>query len=439
MNQPRVEGEEQVYTYSPANNGAGPLWCYGATCVVRHGDDVFAAGLETIAGAKPLNNCRWTLHHRGADGWRQVAADPVDRQREPCPLTLLRDGRLFLSTNPTLTAPDTHRGPAEPRVLELDTAEPAAWRTSLPRWSAEPRFTEHSYRTFAADGLGGELILFNVLGHEGYHWALRDRDGEWSHAGELIFPWGADYEVPEAIRCCYPEIAMRGRAVHFLGISDIIEPVKAWREYKLVLHEGKTWDYEFRRLFYTWTPDVTREPFAPWLEVASREATCGRISNLDLWLDPTGRAHLLWLEQSVWDPRMRERFFPDTPITFELCHAAVADGKVIGRGTTAQGGEGISPERPGWARLHATPDGRLFVFYHVGGETTAGQPLSENRLAEIRTDGSIGGSVTVPLRHAFTSFMTATERGGSAPSEVLDVLGVAEGVEGIAYARIRVV
>ena len=44
---PIVEVEEGVYTYEPADNGAGPLWCYGATCLVRVGDEVFASGEAT--------------------------------------------------------------------------------------------------------------------------------------------------------------------------------------------------------------------------------------------------------------------------------------------------------------------------------------------------------------------------------------------------------
>ena len=33
--EPAVEAEETLYEYLPANNGAGPLWCYGSTCIVR--------------------------------------------------------------------------------------------------------------------------------------------------------------------------------------------------------------------------------------------------------------------------------------------------------------------------------------------------------------------------------------------------------------------
>src|SRR5437867_1269723 len=98
--QPAVEIEEEVYTYESANNGAGPLWCSGSTCLTRVGDHVFASGLETLKDAKPLNNCRWTLFERATNGWRLVQADEKDRTREPCPLAASPDGRLFLSANP---------------------------------------------------------------------------------------------------------------------------------------------------------------------------------------------------------------------------------------------------------------------------------------------------------------------------------------------------
>jgi hypothetical protein len=65
---PVVEVEEEVYRYEPADNGAGPLWCSGSTCLVRIGGEVFASGLETPPGVPPLNNCRWLLFRRGARG-----------------------------------------------------------------------------------------------------------------------------------------------------------------------------------------------------------------------------------------------------------------------------------------------------------------------------------------------------------------------------------
>ncbi|MBT6629068.1 MAG: hypothetical protein HOB49_18780, partial [Gemmatimonadetes bacterium] len=71
--QVHVEVEEQIDTYEPANNGAGPLWCHGCTVITRHQDGVFAVGLETLPNEVPLNNPRWVLYHRHDDGdWKAI-------------------------------------------------------------------------------------------------------------------------------------------------------------------------------------------------------------------------------------------------------------------------------------------------------------------------------------------------------------------------------
>src|SRR6266404_4457575 len=49
---PVVQVEEDVYTHTNANNGAGPMWCHGSTCLVRAGEHLFASGLETLAYAR---------------------------------------------------------------------------------------------------------------------------------------------------------------------------------------------------------------------------------------------------------------------------------------------------------------------------------------------------------------------------------------------------
>ncbi len=146
---PIVEVEEDVYSFEPANNGAGPMWCSGSTCLVRIGEDVFASGLETLKGAKPLNNCRWTLFRRASEGWQRQQIDPNGRTREPCPLVTLAGGKLLLSANPTLVADrNTYSGPARTEILLFSTKEPKSpFETILPSWDGQPEFTEHSYRS----------------------------------------------------------------------------------------------------------------------------------------------------------------------------------------------------------------------------------------------------------------------------------------------------
>lgn len=434
--QPVVEYEGDVYSYEPADNGAGPLWCAGSTCLVRVGGQVFASGLETIPDAKPLHNCRWLLFALGADGWKQVLADPAGRTREPAPLAAFADGRLFLSANPTL-APDAYSGPARPEILQFDAAHlerPTA--TLMPEWQGEPKFTEHSYRSFAADGERGELVLFQNIGYGHAEWAFRNRDNEWAAAGQLKWPWGAEYAKPEPIRVCYPNVALRNRAVHFCGVSDIIEPNLEWRAFKKEL-TGREWDYDFRRLFYTWTPDITAEGFRPWVEIASREKTCGWIMPGDLWLDREGGVHLVWSERAI-DERLRERFYLEAKQSHAVNYAVVREGKVQLRRTVAIAEEGGSREIPGAPRFQTTPDGRLFVVFYVSGADAAGKAISENRVVEIHRGGEVDEARVLPLSKPFSQFFTATARAGSPSSNTLEILGQpAGGGHVIRYARVR--
>jgi len=221
-----------------------------------------------------------------------------------------------------------------------------------------------------------------------------------------------------------------------LAISDIIEPIPEWRAFKKQL-TGNDWDYEFRRLFYAWTPDISRGGFQAPIEVASREKTCGNITNLDMWLERPDRAHLLWLERSVWYAQMRDKFFPGTPITVSLEHAVVERGQVVSRSTLAKGGEGADPVSPGYGRFHADARGRLYVFAYFKGTDAAGKPVSENRALRLSKTGTVERSWKVPLKRPFSSFMTATERAGSPRGNILDIIGPVPGESAIGYAQVR--
>jgi len=433
-----VEVEEDVYTYEPADNGAGPLWCHGSTCVVRIGDRVLASGLETIEGMKPMNNVRWTLWTRDADGWRLVRTDEADRTREPAPMATYEGGPAFLSVNPTLAKPGEYGGPAVPQVLQLDIADVDAEPvTLLPTWDGKPAFTEHSYRSFVADGPGRELALFQNIGYNHVEWAFRDSDGEWSAQGKLEWPFGAEYDKPQPIRVCYPTVAMKDRAVHFCGVSDIIEPWDKWREYKKEL-TGRDWDYDFRRLFYVKSADIATGEFGEWVEVSSRDSTCGWIMPCDLWIAPDGAAHILWSERAL-DERLKEQFFPEEKQRHQLNYAVVRDGKVMTKRALLESGDGLPPETPGRGRFHVTPDGRLLVFYFVSGSRPDGAGFAENRLLEVYPGGTISSPTVVDLDNPFTSFFTATPRAGCAPSDVLDVFGECANTQRmLRYARIRI-
>lgn len=403
------------------------MWDYGAPGIVRRGDTVFAAGLDTIPGVKPLHNCRWALHRRAKGGWDRAAADEKGRQREPCPIVIFEDGRLFLSTNPTLTEENAYSGPADPHLLEFSAKDlgkpPSVLR---PVWSGNPRLTEHTYRGLGADARNRELLILHNDGSGAprAHWSFLDRRGKWSNQGVIEYP----------VRGCYPQVALRNGAAHVLAIGDIMEPIAEWRKFKFEQSGGRQWDYVFRRLFYARNSEVGSRAFGAPVEIDNVDRTAGHITNLDLWLDDEGAAHLLYLKRNIASPVMRDRFFPGTPITVSLEYRVVKDGSVAGARTLLTGGEEAESERPVYARFHAAPKGRLFVFASV-----ESRGKHENRLLDMSRGAAQSGGGKVELQYPFLHFMTATERGGSRPSEYLDVLGTCAGAPHttMRYARIR--
>lgn len=422
---PVVEVEEVVYSYAPANNGAGPMWCYGSSCIARIGSRVFVCGLETISDAKPLNNCRWVLYERVSKGWRAAQADESGRQREPCPIGVL-SGSLVISTNPSLDPMKEGGSPAKPHVIKIPGSRPRSPGTPLqPAWSGTPAFTEHSYRGLGVDGNGGELVLVNNVGYDEQHWSFLDRTGKWSNHGVIRYP----------IRGCYPCVALRDRECHVFAVGDIVEPVDEWRSWKKEA-TGRDWDYVFRRLFYAYNPNAACSQFLRPVEIDNVESTGGFLGNRDLWIGPDGAAHLLYCKTTVQSPEFRDRFFPGVPIQTSLEYCIVRDGKVAARRTLFAGGE-LGGEIVSFGRFHSAADGRLFVVYHCTGRDNAGKPLNEIRIVRIPGPNDPLRPVSVPLQVPFSSFMTASERGGSAPSNTIDMLGVGTDPYQIRYARIR--
>ncbi len=417
---PAVIAEEVVYSFEPPDNGSGPMWCRGNTCIVRIGDEVFASGLETVTEWKPLNNCLPLLFARTPGGWEQVFRGK-GRTREPGPVARDREGNIFYSINPTLTEPDAYNGPAEPKVLQFD-AEQINQKpdTLLPKWDGEPEFTEHSYRTFVADGKRGELLLMQNIGYGHAEWSFRDENGEWSASGQLKWPFEEEYDKPQPVRLCYPAVALQDRNVFFAGVSDIIEPYDEWRGFK---HEltGQKWDYDFRRLFFTWSDDITTGEFHEWVEIASRDKTAGWITPWDMYVHDDGRVFVLWTERAI-DERLRDKFFPNAKQRHSLEMAIVNDGMVIERTTIAERNEGQSGLVPSAARFHISEGNRLFVFYYASG-TVDDEPVAGNFIQEMHFDGAVGKRKPVPFEVPFTNFFTATVRAGNEPSNRLDVFG----------------
>lgn len=414
-----VEVEETVCTTGNPNNGAGALWCYGAPLVTRIDEHMFVSAMEVGEGIPPLCNTRPRIFMRDKDEWHLVWHADDFREREPCPIVCFQNGTIMLSVNPLIDVTESRRGACNPHLLKFSANLKAIPPQAIqPKWVDDTTFTEHSYRGIAADGARGEILLLNIDAKTGDQcWSFYDINGDWVNCGQIRFP----------IRSCYPQVELRNRVGHVLAIGDIVEPVEEWRRYK---HEQtkRDWDYVFRRLFYAWTPNAATTDFAPSIEVEDVDATGGHVSNLDLWIDANGDAHLLYIKQPVV-PILRKRYFPDLRLTRSLEHCIISNGEVVKRNTLLIGGEDITGDTPTYARLHATPDGKLFAIY----------ACSPSAMKIMQISPKCSEPIELKLQEVFHTFFTASERSGSKPSDIIDIFGIASEPGKLRYAQVRLV
>ncbi len=427
----RVEVEEVVATCEAANNGAGPLWCYGAPLVVRRGDTVTVSVTETGVGVPPLCNTRPRIFRKTGDApWRLAWQPDAFREREPCPIVGYADGSLFVTVNPSTKPPGTMYGECDPHVLELrvnsaaateDRPPDASVSRLCPEWGQGHR-TDHSYRAVAADGRARRFILMCEDADKGeFRWSVCDARRKWTPVRKLEFP----------IRACYPPVCLRGNEAHVLAIGDIVEPVAAWRAHKKKV-TGQEWDYVFRRLFYAWNPDVAAGDFEEPVEIDTVEETAGHIANLDLWVGPTGEVHALYRKQSTTQ-LIRDEFLKGVEMRTTLEHAILSRGKVVQRTTLMQSGEKVSGAYPAYARFHS-PDGKRLVAVLARVVTEGAGQRWENAVWPIYP--KLGQMQAIPLREPFQTFFTNTERGGSAPAATLDLFGIGADGKVLRYARV---
>jgi len=420
-----VEVEEVVTRYTPANNGAGPLWCYGSTVIARQGSDVYLSVIETGKDVPPLCNTRWQLWHRTTDGWKIAQTEKEYRQREPCPIAIFHKGPVFLSVNPSAEPPGVQYGRCRPQVLEFDSQNPAgSFKVHSPIWADGTHFTDHSYRGFAADGANGELLAVNINAQTGEQFvSYCDSEGRWHQKGKIKFP----------IRACYPQVALRDGAAHIMAIGDIVEPVEEWQKLKFEKLNRK-WDYVFRRLFYTFTPDIRKAGFADPIEVDTVEETAGHIRNLDLYIDGEGAAHLLYLKRPHQYGFIRDKYFPGQAMTVRLAYMVIKGGKIVSKKTLAETAGDSKGLQPSFARFHIRRNGELHVIVASTSKSAGGLG---NYVGRILPGSAKPAFVRIGLKHPFGNFFTNTPRGGSEPSDVVDVFGIADDGPNLRYARIR--
>ncbi len=422
--EPRVEVEEVVAQGMEAHNGAGPLWCYGAPLVVRVGEAVYASVMEVGDGVPPPCNTRWRLLRRDPMGWVELAHADQFREREPCPIAASDRLGLLLSVNPSLEPPGVQSGRCDPHLLRWDLARLDRPPTLLPpAWPSTARFSQHSYRGLTVDPVRGDALVLNIDDRtNAQHWSILPADHRPDRSGSIRFP----------VRACYPEVALVGGAGHVLALGDQVEPNLTWKKFKQ-RQTGKAADYVFRQVYYTCAADLGSGDFAVPVEVDTVEATGGNLLNLDLWIGPTGLAHLLYLKTNMVAV-LRDQFWPGQPIIKTLEYVVIDRGAIVRRATLLTGGDGQA-ETPEYARFHATDPGNLHIVAAVFTAKSSPNHL-ENWIMPIPGGVDPIRPTRLPLKSPFKTFFTATPRGGSVPSTTLDLFGHDAQSRELRYARV---
>jgi hypothetical protein len=107
--------------------------------------------------------------------------------------------------------------------------------------------------------------------------------------------------------------------------------------------------------------------------------------------------------------------------------AIVKDGAIVVRHKLVQGSDTLDG---GHARFHEAADGRLYAVAYIAGVDTG------NYLMPIYPKPEPESRVKIPLSAPFGSFFLAGVRGGTAPSNTIDIFGNAKSGEVLSYAQV---
>ena len=420
-------------------NGSGPPWNFGSPMMVRQDDEVWFSLSRPAEGVPPYANTVWQVYRRTDEGWEVIleASRPADR--EPCPLVRLNGVALAIFINPKVSfrrfRPENEAilWNSRPHLLAFPSAQRHPETFTLdPVFSGDPVLREHTYRAIAVNpGKSEVFVLVQDPDSELYHPSYLDPEGRWHPLPPLGFP----------LRSLYASVHVRDRRVHVFAVSDIAEPVAEWREAKFRVRQIAH-DFAFRRLYYTWTPDILEQGLREPLLVDSVDNQPGSLRHLDLLVDEKGGAHLLYLKRAFQYPYLRDEFFPGQSMGVSIVYARIQEGRMETPTILLEGlmepdlKAAADQVEPTWGRLHQLTDGSLVAVL-----STERDGKTANWLMAIGREGRPGEVRGIPLKHPIGPvFFTNTARGGSEPGNRIDLLEMTWGTDGheIRYAEINV-
>ena len=124
-------------------------------------------------------------------------------------------------------------------------------------------------------------------------------------------------------------------------------------------------------------------------------------------------------------------------MTAGLEYVVVKGNRVVLRRTLAQTSQEPTGLEPSFGRFHIGSTGAFYVIV-AGTGIERGQRTFGNYLGRVPPGEGECRFERIGLKHPFGSFFTNTPRGGSKPSDIIDLFGIADDGPNLRYARIRI-
>ncbi|MCJ8329694.1 MAG: hypothetical protein HRT89_06320 [Lentisphaeria bacterium] len=417
-----LEEENEMYKYTWPSNGSGAFWTTGNSCIVRRGKEVYATGIEHMPKKANPNNVRWVLFKK-TDGKMLRIADGGDTsEREPCPIGALKDGTVLISSNPVDAKPRNSTA----KLLFINPKKDKAELSPLTvDWGGKFQANQHSYRSFSVDAENNTSLLFyqNPSIHQTY-WACYEGT-KLIKNGKITYPRGMYGKRGVSMRICYAASQIKDWAAHYVGVSDIQEPVEKFR--------GMTSSWVFRRLYYIWSPDVRTGKFSKWVEIANYDEMDGYTKASDILIESKSKVWLLWYGRELSNSRKIKAAFPTKKKQrVTLYCSLLSNGKLVSTKAIYDWKEGQKGAQPGrWARFHTTPAGKRYVLYYAGA----------NYIVQVKNGKTVGKAVKLPIKNHVKMFFIPTVRNGSTLSNTIEMIGQkkwARSAHSIYYFRIKI-
>ena len=305
---------------------------------------------------------------RGLDDVRH--ADDF-RQREPCPL-VARAGQAPALGEPLHRAPGHAVRPVRPtaapvRPAQLDADADASIRPAWPGRRGSPTTPTAGIAADAGAGRGARPE--HRRHHEPPALGVRPRRRA-TRTAPARSPSRSAAVIPR-----WPSATGRPTCWRSATSSS---PNETWRTFKKQ-KTGASWDYVFRRLFYTWYARRHAGPTSPHRS-RSTPSTPPAATSATSTSGSTRTGRPTCSTSRRTPGRAPRRVLPRPAHRHDARARRDRPGPGLPPDHALAGGEG-SAETPDYARFHVTADGSLHVVATVTGVTTAkGAPFLENRL-----------------------------------------------------------